>query len=160
MAIKQGKCKVSNPTFLRRSTRSILLGFVETDRRVPVILLGSTANKDGGFSEVLEFIGSENVQVFFPPHKSSRGDTKKTPWTDCVCVCVRMCVITRIAHKNEKWQLIWTDSCVELPTMPGRESRKSSVFTFGKKKVWVSQEESRARVILKGPCPGDPACWA
>lgn len=75
----------------------------------------------------------------FSPHKSSCRDTKKTPWTVCVCVC------TRVRAKNVKWQHILSESSLECPTMLGEKGGGSC----GDKLCFPLWEEHRRQLHWK-----------
>lgn len=100
--------------------------------------------------------------VFSFHHKSSCGDTKKTPGTDWVCVCLGVVYWVLL----QKWEMAtYFNWKVSAAAHNGRW--KKGKATVGKAlfpllertKGCVSSKESKAEVILKGPCPRGSACW-
>lgn len=60
-------------------------------------------------------------------------------------------------------QLSKAESCLELPTILGEERGRQlweeALFPpLRGTRVGAAVEESRAEVVLKGPCPRGPAC--
>ena len=59
-------------------------------------------------SDTTEWLNTGIIMAFSFPYKSSYGDTKKTPWTECICdLCACVCFTGNYLHNWKTDILSW-----------------------------------------------------